>query len=144
MDLACHHLETTWQEKTTRETSQAVERRLGHILERHDMAEDNTRQANLEAFAQPRGTLPMMVMVKSPPFSCFRLLAVDAIVVVCEYRFGNECYIKFEIHLLDIPLSTFTHSSLYPPSSSFDASYYIRREDLQFWQSYNSIRLWNI
>ena len=27
MDLARHHLETIWQEKTTRETSQAVERR---------------------------------------------------------------------------------------------------------------------
>ena len=34
--------------KTTRETSQAVERRPGQILERHDMAEDSTRQGNLE------------------------------------------------------------------------------------------------
>ena len=48
MDLACHHLETIWQEKTTRETSQAVERRPGQILGRHDMAEDSTRQGNLE------------------------------------------------------------------------------------------------
>ncbi len=48
MDLACHHLETTCQEKTTRETSQAVERRPGQILERHDMADDSTRQGNLE------------------------------------------------------------------------------------------------
>ena len=29
MDFACHHLEAIWQEKTTRETSQAVERRPG-------------------------------------------------------------------------------------------------------------------
>ena len=29
VDLACHHLETIWQEKTTRETSQAVESRPG-------------------------------------------------------------------------------------------------------------------
>ena len=48
MDLACHHLETIWQEKTTRKTSQAVERRPGQILERHDMAEDSTRHGNLE------------------------------------------------------------------------------------------------
>ncbi len=48
MDLACHHLETIWQEKTTRETSQAMERRPGQILERHDMAKDSTRQSNLE------------------------------------------------------------------------------------------------
>ena len=43
---------TTWrpysQEKTTRETSQAVERRPEQILERHDMADDSTRQGNLE------------------------------------------------------------------------------------------------
>ena len=39
MDLACHHLEAIRQEKTTREASQAVERRPGQILERHDMAE---------------------------------------------------------------------------------------------------------
>ena len=49
MDLACHHLETIGQEKTTRETSQVAERRPGQILERHDLAEDSTRQANLEA-----------------------------------------------------------------------------------------------
>ena len=48
MDLACHHLETIWQEKTTRETSQAVERRSRQVLERHDMAEESTRQGNLE------------------------------------------------------------------------------------------------
>ena len=48
MDLACHHLETIRQEKMTRETSQAVERRPGQILERHDLAEDSTRQTNLE------------------------------------------------------------------------------------------------
>ena len=48
MDLARHHLETIWQEKTSRETSQAVERRPGQILERHDMAEDSTRQGHLE------------------------------------------------------------------------------------------------
>ena len=48
MDLVCHHLETILQEKTTRETSQAVERRPRQILERHDMAEESTRQGNLE------------------------------------------------------------------------------------------------
>ena len=48
MDLEYHHLETIGQEKTTRETSQAVERRPGQILERHDMAENSTRQGNLE------------------------------------------------------------------------------------------------
>ena len=32
----------------TRETSQAVERRPGQILERHDMAEDRTRHGHLE------------------------------------------------------------------------------------------------
>ena len=48
MDLTCHHLETILQEKTTRETSQAVERRPGQILERHDLAGDSPRQANLE------------------------------------------------------------------------------------------------
>ena len=45
---------TTWRpyyddKKTpSMETSQAVERRPGQILERHDMAEDRTRQGNLE------------------------------------------------------------------------------------------------
>ena len=48
MDHACYHLETIWQETTTRETSQAVGRRPGQILERDDLAEDCTRQANLE------------------------------------------------------------------------------------------------
>ena len=48
MDLAYHHLETTRKEKTTRETSQAVERRPGQILERQDMAEDSAIQANME------------------------------------------------------------------------------------------------
>ena len=56
MDL----LETIRQEKTTPETSQVEERRPGQILERHDLADDCTRQANLEtaaeAFAQPRDT----------------------------------------------------------------------------------------
>ena len=36
------------RKKTTRETSQAVERRPGQILERHDMAEYSTRQGHLE------------------------------------------------------------------------------------------------
>ena len=48
MDLACHHLETIQQEKTTRETSQAADRRPGQILERHDLAEDSAREANLK------------------------------------------------------------------------------------------------
>ena len=41
---------TTWRpyDKKRRETSQAVERRPGQILERHDMAEDSTRQGHLE------------------------------------------------------------------------------------------------
>ena len=40
------------QEKTTRETSQAMERRPGQILEQHDLAvpdDSRTRQANLDA-----------------------------------------------------------------------------------------------
>ena len=49
MDMTCHHLETIQQENTTWETSQAVERRSGEILEGHDLAEDCARQANLEA-----------------------------------------------------------------------------------------------
>ena len=39
---------TIRQENTSRETSQAVKRRPGQILERHDLAKDSTRQANLE------------------------------------------------------------------------------------------------
>ena len=34
--------------RTTRVTSQAVERRPGQMLERHDLAKDSTREANLE------------------------------------------------------------------------------------------------
>ena len=49
VDLACHHSDIIRQEKTTRETSQAVERRPGQILERQDLAEHSARQANLEA-----------------------------------------------------------------------------------------------
>ena len=74
----CHHLETMWQEKTTRETSHAKEIRSGQILVRHDLAEDCTRQANVEAvcwgaphaeaFAQTRDTTAaqwwMMMMMK--------------------------------------------------------------------------------
>ena len=38
MNLACHHVETIQQENTTREASQALERRPGQIPERHDLA----------------------------------------------------------------------------------------------------------
>ena len=48
MDLECHHLETIRQENMTRETSHAVKRQPGQILEGQDLAEDSTRQANLE------------------------------------------------------------------------------------------------
>ena len=48
MALVCYHLDTICQEKTTRETSQAVERGPRQILERHDMAEESTIQGNLE------------------------------------------------------------------------------------------------
>ena len=48
MDLACHHLETIWQENATRQTSQAVEKRPRQILERHDMAEESTIRGNME------------------------------------------------------------------------------------------------
>ena len=72
MDLACHHLETIWQENTTRETSQAVERRPRQILERHDMAEESTRQGNLETARwglRPttghNGCLMMMMMINT-------------------------------------------------------------------------------
>ena len=69
MDLECHHLETIRQENVTRETSHAVKRRSGQILERHDLAEDSTRQANLEeACRDLRPTtghygFPMMMMM---------------------------------------------------------------------------------
>ena len=70
MDLACHHLETIWQEKTTWETSPTVERRPGQILERHDMAAESTRQGNLETACWglrpttgPNGCLMMMMMM---------------------------------------------------------------------------------
>ena len=60
MDLVCHHLETIkiMTGKTTRETSQAVERRPGQILERHDIVEDSTRiwRRHADAFAHPRDT----------------------------------------------------------------------------------------
>ena len=48
MDRVCHHLDTVCQDHTTMDTNQTVERRPGQILERHDLAEDNTRQANME------------------------------------------------------------------------------------------------
>ena len=50
MDLACHRLETIRQVETTRETSQAVDRRPGQILERHDLAEDIARGGMLRSF----------------------------------------------------------------------------------------------
>ena len=63
---------TAWLEKTTRETSQAVDRRPGQILERHDMAEDSTRQGNLETTCwglRPttghNGCLMMMMMLRT-------------------------------------------------------------------------------
>ena len=59
-----------WQEKTTRETSQAVERRPRQILEWHDMAVESTRQGNLETACwglRPttghNGCLMMMMMI---------------------------------------------------------------------------------
>ena len=42
------HTLCLWQEKTTRETSQAVARQPGQIQEGHDLAEYSTRQVNLE------------------------------------------------------------------------------------------------
>ena len=70
VDLACHHLETISQEKTTTGTSQAVEKRPGLILERCDLAEDSrdrpTWRRHAEAFAQPqlaRYGFLMMVMI---------------------------------------------------------------------------------
>ena len=70
MDLARHHLETIWQEKTTRETSQTVERRPEQILERNDMTEDSTRQGHLETTCwglRPttghNGCLMMMIII---------------------------------------------------------------------------------
>ena len=59
MDLECRHLETIWQEKMSKKASQAVKRRPGQILERHDLAEDSTRlnwRKHAEAFAQPQDT----------------------------------------------------------------------------------------
>ena len=60
MDLTCHHLQAIRQENTTREASQAVERRPAQILERHDLPEDSTkreiRRRHAEAFAQTRDT----------------------------------------------------------------------------------------
>ena len=52
---------TTWRKKKTMEASQAVERRPGQILERHDMAEGSTIhmvicRRHAEAFAQARDT----------------------------------------------------------------------------------------
>ena len=43
---------------TRKDYKGALERRPGQIQERHDLAEDSTRQGKLEAaaFAQPRGT----------------------------------------------------------------------------------------
>ena len=41
-------LETIRQENTTRQTNHAVETRHEQILERHDLAENSTRQGNLE------------------------------------------------------------------------------------------------
>ena len=48
VDLACLHVETIRQEHTTRETSEAVERRSGQILEW------NPWRRHADAFAQPR------------------------------------------------------------------------------------------
>ena len=39
---------TTWRPQDKRPCSQAVERRPGQILERHDMAENSTRRASME------------------------------------------------------------------------------------------------
>ena len=48
MDLANHHLETICQENTTRETSQAVERRAGKYCSDRIWQHNSTRQANLK------------------------------------------------------------------------------------------------
>ena len=81
MDLARHHLETIWPEKKSRETSQAVERRPGQILERHDMAEDSTRQGHLETTCwglRPttghNGCLMMMMMIVLPRMFSWRVI----------------------------------------------------------------------
>ena len=91
MDLARHHLETIWQEKTSRETSQAVERRPGQILERHDMAEDSTRQGHLETTCwglRPttghNGCLMMMMMTP-----LLRALGVQRIPAMRDHQSVN-------------------------------------------------------
>ena len=86
-ELACHHLEIIRQEKTTRETSQAVGR-PGQILERHDLAEDSTRQANLEAAY--RGLCPtkghdgcsmmMMIDMLSPYYLTIFIKCIESII----------------------------------------------------------------
>ena len=42
-----NHSETIRQENATNEANQAVERRPGQLLERHDLADDSARLANL-------------------------------------------------------------------------------------------------
>ena len=58
MDLTCHDLETVRQEKTTRETSQAVERQLeqisGDTILRRIARDRLTRMRHDKAFDQPR------------------------------------------------------------------------------------------
>ena len=58
----------------TRETGQAVERRPGQILERHDLAEDSTRQGNLETghYGCPM-MMMMMSQIISPKTSTYNL-----------------------------------------------------------------------
>ena len=60
MDLTCQQLDTIRQEKTTRDTSQAVERRPGQLLGDtiwQRTAQDRvTWRRHVEAFSQPRDT----------------------------------------------------------------------------------------
>ena len=89
MDLACHQLETIWQEKTTRETSQAMERRPGQILERHDMAEESTRQGSLETacwgLRPTTGHNGCLMMMKNT-YECLTITthALPSVIIYCD------------------------------------------------------------
>ena len=120
---------TTWrplcQENTTRETSQAVERRPGQILERHNLADDSTRLANLET-------------------ACWGLRPTTAIqwwgmMMILEMSTDNSrfavCYVELVIRLWECLMIPVLHIISNASSSEVDADLK-REQNMELWSGY--------
>ena len=82
LPATCHHLETIRQENAPKETSQAVDRRPGQMLERHDLAEDSAREAVLKTAR--RGHRPTTGHYRCPIMKMMKMM-MRTLVIIDDY-----------------------------------------------------------